>query len=307
MEKIRLKPFSKFCISLFVACLFAVPACRKPGPVELQDKTQSAISDVQPISSVSDFWNDSDTTGLVAADQSSYFGELVVAGVRYDSPTQSHTVSLARAIFRSSSDSIMYNGKLLGYRTLDVGGVYIDGLPLYSIPTRIKLNASGTSDTVVGVHYQLINKDGVGGRGFTFVPSHTYQWRNSSGNPVVLNVDFRSPKEVRVVRPTPLDIILQNEGLPVEWTGGEDTLRLIISVFEVGKSPIPIMRLRIQSDSKIVTIPAKIMELLPTERSSLFVFTFVSQTRSTVQANGFPDRVLVHAASIHNLLLTVRR
>lgn len=293
-------------ITTLLVCSFGIPGCRKPGPIELQDSSPSEIIDVQSISSASYLPNEADTTGLVARDRTLYFGELIVAGVRYDGPSVSHTVSVARAMFRNKSDSVVYNGRFLGYRTLFIGSVYIDGLPLYSVLTRIRLGV-GTTDTVVGVHYLLVNTDGVGGRGFTFTPSHIYQWRNSPGSGVVLNVDARSPKEIRVLRPTPLDHIQQREGLPVEWTGGEDTLLLIISVPEAGRPPNPIMRLRIRSDSKRVTIPWKIIQLLPTDRSANFIFTFISLTRSAVQVSGFPDMILVHSASVHNILLAVQQ
>jgi len=297
---------TKVVVSTLLVCSLGILGCRKPGPIELQDNAPSELIDVQTISSVSLLSNEADTTGVVARDRSSYFGELIVAGVRYDGPNASHTVSVARAMFRNKSDSVIYNGKLLGFRTLFIGGVFIDGLPLYSVPTRIKLGL-GLGDTVVGVHYLLVNRDGVGGRGFTFTPSHIHQWRNSPGSGVVLNVDTRSPNEVRVVRPTPLNPIQQREGLPIEWTGGGDTVRIIISVLEAGRPPDPIMGIRIHSDSKRVTIPSKIMRLLPTERSSSFIFTFVSQTQSAVQVSGFADMILVHSASIHSILLTVQR
>lgn len=285
---------------LLLSVLF-LAGCQAPGPVELQETKGPQVSDVQPLAAGSSV---DDTTGLIAADQSSYFAQLIVSGVRSDAVSESHTLSLAHAVFFDKTQPILQNGNTLGYQTIDVGRVFIDGLPLYKVPYRLRM-PSGI-DTVVGVQYGLLNRDGIGGRGFTFIPSHRYVWTNADSNQVVLNVETQSARALRILRPTPYEVITQRQDLLIQWTGGETTLHLIISVGQFDRIT-PVLRMKIRGDRNQVIIPAKVMELLPTDRSSRFVFTFVSQTRSEAQAVGFPDKILVHSASIHNIHLTVQQ
>lgn len=86
-----MKPAIPLC-ALIVGLLLAA-GCQKPAPVELEDTSDSEIFELTGLAGDS---YEPDTTGLLAEDRDRYFAELVVAGVRYDTPKETHTVSLAR-------------------------------------------------------------------------------------------------------------------------------------------------------------------------------------------------------------------
>jgi hypothetical protein len=288
-----------FILTSLLFGILLVTGCQKPGPVELQDTSESEISEVQPISAPSDFSHDPDTTGLVAE---RYFGELVVAGIRYDAPGESHTMSLARGVFRDRTRPIVIGGRRVGYRTLDVGDLYIDGLPLYKLQRRVPRIPI---DTLVGPFYALLNRDGVGGRGFRYFDNHRYGWTNADTN-IIIDVNIVSAKDILVTRPIPQDIVRQRQNLLVEWIGGEEFVHLIVSVQLQGEPTQPILRMKLRSRLGRVVIPSNILQMLPADPSSRFVFSFISQTRSQAAMSGYPDTVLVHTASVHSLLLTVQ-
>lgn len=294
-----MKILSYSILSLFLAFVL-LTGCQKPAPVELRDSSESEVSELQTISADSGFNHDPDTSGLIAE---RYFGELVVAGIRYDAPGGLHTVSLARGVFRDKTRPVIFNGRRVGYRTLDAGNLFIDGLPLYKMQRRIP----GISpDTLVGSFYILSNRDGVGGRGFTYLDNHRYEWTNSASN-IMIDVSTTSAKEIRVVNPVAGGLVSQLHGLLIEWIGGEEFIHLIVSIQQPDSSVRPIIKMKLRSNARRMLIPSKILQMLPVDGSSRFVFSFVSQTRSETTVSGYPDPVLVHSASIHNILLTVQR
>ena len=287
---------------------FFLNGCQKPGPVELQDTQGSQVLGIQAISDQNYTEYEQDTTGLVASDKNQYLGQLIVSGVRYDVGNETHTVSTARAVFVDTNQPIVRNGRTLGYWSVGVGAVLIDGLPLFRTERVIRYPVSGGfSDTIAGWRYELLSKDGVGGRGFGYSPNHKYEWANIGSANVSFNVQQQSARGIEVVRPTASDVVFLRQDLLVEWSGGEDVVYLIINIPQGGRGQIPVLRMQLRSDEKRVAIPTKVLQLLPINRSSKFMFSFISQRDEQIQVQGFTGNVLVHSASIHNILLSVQR
>lgn len=295
-----------YCVSLLI-CFLLFVGCQKPGPIELQDQQGSGVDSVQSIMPSAALGGGTDTTGLLRSDQTSYAGLLLVTGVRYDLPAESHTVSLARAFLLDKSQPVIHDGTTVGFRALDIGSTLIDGLPLYRVPYHVRFVSGGSIvDTIAGIQYGLANMDGVGGRGFTYAPGHSYEWTNIGGGSVQLSVQAASARGIIVQTPRAGDVILQREGMAVGWSGGERLVRLIISGVEAGRAPIPLLRMTIWSNVNRVRIPEKVLRLLPNNRFNWFVLTFVSERRAESQVQGFPDKVLVYSASIHNVFVRIR-
>lgn len=282
----------------------SLTGCEKPGPIELQEKGTSEVTEVEPVAV--GFFDDADTTGLLASEREQYFAELVLAGIRYDTPTDSHTVALARGIFQDKGDSLIIRGKKV-YRTLDVGEIFIDGLRLNKLQRRIKfiLPILPPVDTSVGVYYHLQSRDGIGGQGFRYLDSHRYEWEvvNTAGTSRILTL---SAPELLVTSPHPRNVVSQRSGLTVTWRGGEESVELLVHARETGGTLRPVLKLRLRNAERRVHLAPKILRLLPVDRYQQFVFSFISRSRSETTVAGYPDAVLVHSASIHNLLLTVQ-
>jgi len=285
-----------------MAGLLLAAGCQKPAPVELEDTSESEISELTALPGNS---YEPDTTGLLTQHRDRYFAELVVAGVRYDTPNETHTVSLARGIIRDRMDSIVINGRKIGYRTLSVGRLLVNGLPLNIHLLRYRIGMPGFPlDTVAGPYYLLLNKDGIGGRGFTYFGNYLYTWTNT-GSDVVVNASITSAEEIRVTQPTPRDPVRVRRGLNVEWIGGEEYVYLVVSIWSP-EGTRPVLQMRLRSASRQIFIPPRVLQMLPAG-SSQYVFSFISQSRSEAAISGYRDTVLVYSASVHNLLLSVQR
>jgi hypothetical protein len=159
-------------------------------------------------------------------------------------------------------------------------------------------------DTVAGPYYLLLNKDGIGGRGFTYFGNYLYTWTNT-GSDVVVNASITSAEEIRVTQPTPRDPVRVRRGLNVEWIGGEEYVYLVVSIWSP-EGTRPVLQMRLRSASRQIFIPPRVLQMLPAG-SSQYVFSFISQSRSEAAISGYRDTVLVYSASVHNLLLSVQR
>ncbi len=301
---------SKYAGFLILSSLVILHGCQKPGPAELQPGNDVETIEVEPMAAVSSMFNEPDTTGLVRSDQLRYYAQIVTAGVRSDEPNRTETSSIVRVIFTNRLQPIYRGPQYVGCWALDIGTVLVDGLPLFRVPRRLRVPINGTTtivDTVVGVEYVLRNNNGIGGRGFTYAPKHQYDWRNTGYTGISLATQTRSADEIRVLEPHTGWSVNRSNGLRVQWTGGEDTIYVVISTRGSGQNTIPFMRLKIRGDRKQIVIPPKILRLLPSEGTTQFLFSFISQTRSEATVTGYADPVLIHTASVHNILLTIQR
>ncbi|MDI6767975.1 MAG: hypothetical protein QME52_14235, partial [Bacteroidota bacterium] len=68
-----------------------------------------------------------------------------------------------------------------------------------------------------------------------------------------------------------------------------------------------ILHMKVRNTKGEITLPTKILELLPIRRFQRYLFTITSENRFTMRIEGYPSDVLVQAASIHNVLLGVNQ
>ncbi|OLD63096.1 MAG: hypothetical protein AUI33_13175 [Ignavibacteria bacterium 13_1_40CM_2_61_4] len=276
--------------------------CRKLGPVDLVDDgpTIAIASNSTPIDGAFGT-EDIDSSRLFPPVESKVLGQLIVGGSVYDGPAQHHEASLARAIFFDRNAPIVLNSVTVGYKTLDAGNVSIDDVPL--VPNQKRLPLAGAAvDTVLGVQYSLVNKDGVGGRGFQFIGGHTYQWKISGFGTFSSNV--ASPALLHIDSPGPNDSVSLSHNLRVRWTGGGNAIRILISQVQAGVRTRALVRLRLNSNQGGTVIPPALLQILRNERSALF--TFSSEDTTTTTASGYPDQIRVTTSTTHNLLLSIR-
>jgi len=311
MESIDFNPM-KSIVSVRMRCRWyysvivltlAAAGCQKQGPVDLinDDGPPIIVSPMPPPPEGAFGTEDIDTTRLFPPVESKVLGQLIVGGSVYDSPAQHHEASLARAIFFDRNTPIIINSVTVGYKTLDAGNVSIDDVPLYPRNKTLYL-ASIPIDTLLGLQYSLVSKDGVGGRGFQFLGGHAYQWKVSGfgtfstnvGSPPVLHIDF----------PGPNDSVSLAHNLRVRWTGGGNSIRILISQVQAGVRTRALVRLRLNSNQGGTVIPPALLQILRNEQSALF--TFSSEDTTTTTASGYPDRIRVTTSTTHNLLLSIR-
>lgn len=298
---------------LSVLAVIAFGGCQKPGPIEVIDpslQSQSLELDNGILTSPELFGITGADSGRIypvsrffAPDQPLNPSQFLVAGVRYDALLSHHEASLARAVIFDRSQRVIA-GRDTVYRTIDPGTVRLDGLALYQYPQRFAIRST-SRDTLLGVQYALLSKDGVGGRGFRYSGTHFNQWESSGSQQLPpFSLTCVSAPELYVTAPTPRDVVAASQNLQVRWEGGSSSIRVIISSLQPAAGPKPIFQMRVSSNRGGVVLPSAVLGILPRDQSS-FLFSFISDSTVTTRISGYPDPVPLQTVFVHNLVLQV--
>lgn len=302
-----MKYFNLHSILLSLVILI-LAGCQKQGPVELvNEANESPNLELESTIIQNGDAFEADSAGLLPQPGQRYFGQLVIAGAEFDGPFEHQEASLASATFLDRNSPILVNDEATGfYRTIDAGIIRIDGIILFKLDKVVTRPRSTIRDTV-GVYYALYSLNGVGGRGFRYIPNQTYRWQGSGYAPFPsYDISIMTPPRIRVLSPTPRDVVYVTRNLPIRWDGGGRVVRITISSHRPGARPRPILQMRVLVNRGSVVIPPSILRLLPNDVDR-FVFTVWTENSTITQITGFQDTVLVQAISSHSVLLQINR
>jgi hypothetical protein len=297
---------NKYLILIIALCLIAVAGgCQKPGPIDLNPGDDGGWI---PPSGGTIFsllaTDDIDSSKLLPPLEVRGLGQLLIEGAEYDSRIEHHTASVARALFYDGSSPMIIAGDTV-FPTLNVGTINIDALPL-SIVDKHYTNSAGTIDSVLGSQYLLFNKDGHGGKGFSYVSNQTYRWNCSGdGSVSAFDYDITVPQKIHVTSPTERSTIRSSSNLLMTWTGGADTVRIYIRELNDGVPGKIWLQYLVKSNSGRANINKSLLQLLPRDQSE-FMLTVASSQISTINLNGFAGDVIVQAVTSHNLIVQIR-
>ena len=303
-----MKLFRVFIIPAFLVIVLA--GCEKNSPVELTEdgsgsSTEVAVEKTFTVQEPIDPEGQNSTSFFIPA-AADVDGQLTIAGSAYDDFQSHKEISTARAILldKSSPITVRDNMDTLGYRTLDMGTVMIDNIPLQSVVARLADPRLVPFDTI-GLRYALLNKDGLGGRGFEYTGTHAYQW-SVSGVPGLppFEAAITSPAAIYVTAPTASDVIPIGRSLTIRWMGGGGAITILIC--SAGISPHPLLQLKVRRNTGSVTIPRKLLQLLPVSQSR-FLFSVTSENKETIRVTGYTGTIAVRAITSHTILFNVRR
>ena len=298
-----LRPMIQLALAAIAGLLIA--GCKEQGPVELVDggaEDQIEIVSPPPQAAPGMELGETDSAGIIPLPAHGVSGHLLVAGARYDGPLASLGASLGRAIFFDRSLPVTLPGNRLTFKTLDLGTIDLNGVPLMKVDKRVR---GMLIDTLLGVQYLLYNK---GSGGFQYQGGITYAWSGTgSGSVSPFTLEVGAPPDLIIETPTPSTVVRTDEDLKARWSGGGARVQLVIS--NAGDARIdshPILHLRLGKNRGGALIPSRILKLLPTNRDR-FVFTFFSDSSRVASIDGFPDDVLVEALTSHSILVRMTR
>ena len=301
-------------IALLLILLLVTVACEDNQPVELVDETtgeEDTELEVNVLGLEADTTGTAlaaDTTGLISSESSRFAASMIVTGVQFDFPGEHHEVSFAHAIFLDLRDPVWLMGRVIGFKSLDLGRMFLDGLQLHRTPYRIRRNIPPLADSLAGVRYGLLNVDGQGDSNFQYVPHHAYTWTIEGKTRIEpQSVLIKSPGRVNIVSPRPETSLSKDHSLEIVWTD-ERPQTMIISGLNTGtgEGARPLLRIRIPKRIPRIIIPAKVMRLLPTDRFEMFQFTFEASIQREILIPGYLDKILLRVASVHNVLVRIR-
>ncbi len=290
----------KYLKILFTGLLvILIGGCQKQGPIELIDSIDdSNIIEISAVSTPVDSTFEPvafDTSGLLNPHK--FYGKLVFRAIRYERAFKSDSVILAEGIFYDKSAPIIQHGRVITYASYDLGNLSVNSNKLTKIPRKL----SPLIRDPMGFRYHAV---------LPYQFSINNKWTASGANPIdSFSVPFTFPSEIKVLNLKP-SIVRIGEPLNIKWKCANPIVHLVISAedeFLPDRIIKPLLHLKIKNTKNGVTIPPKILGLIPWNRHQKFIFTFTSENRIETNISGYPDPVLVHSASIHNIVVGLRQ
>ena len=301
-------------IVLVLILLLTAVACEDNQPVELVDEatgegeTEIEVNVLGLEADTTGIALAVDTTGLLHSELSRYAAAMIVSGVQFDVLNRHHEVSFAHAVFFDLTDPIRFMGRIIGFPTLDVGKVFLDGIELHQVPHRLRRPEPPFADSLVGVRYGLLNVDGRGDSNFGYQPDHAYEWSIEGSDRIPpRNVSIASPGRVNIIFPQATSSLSKDHPLEILWTGQRPETIIISGVrIAPDEGSRPLLLIRVPKEIRRIIIPAKIVQLLPTDRFERFLFTFKASNTRVIPIPDYSENVLLHATSVHNVLVKIR-
>jgi len=305
---------NKIFLSVILLMFFFV-GCQKPGPIELIDETTppqaieiDTTSEQNPVLNPNQ--SDVDSGGYFATLSGRAYGQIIIGGARFDAGTEHHTASIAQAIFFNQTQPLRRNGDTIGYHTIDVGEMRINGLTLFKPWRRFLLSAIPFRDTLVGPQYVLYNKDGVGGRGFEYESKKEYTWTASGvGSISPISFTLTSTPLIEVQSPAPTEVVSLTKNLLVKISGDVEFVTVFIRRKPMHARDLdskPILKFKVAKRGQGVIIPTVMLQSLPRAHDA-FLFSFLVEKNTTTTISGYPTKVLVNASYVHHIVYTVKR
>lgn len=299
-------------IFLLVCAVIFLGGCHDKLPLVVtsdQPADDLEVASLQPSVETSLSKSTVDTTGVLNTEGSKYHATMFLSGVKYDVGTTRQTVSYSSVTFSDKNQPVVHDGRELGFRGIDLGRVQINGMDMIQAQRFIHLfdfPIFGSRDTAVGPSYVLANRNGRDAKDFNFSGNSRFEWNVSGTIPIdPFSVAIQTPDEITITSPRSTSIISKKDDLHVQWVGKAASFRLIISGLRQSDLQ-PILQINLKKSDGNITIPAKILALLPTDTFRTFVFSFISSTTTELQVSNFSDEIFVAASSIHDVVLTVQ-
>lgn len=316
-----------FSYSAIVMLLLLLSACQENNPVQLAEN-----SIAEPIEVILPRERDTtvvqsdttliqettvDLTGLIQQDDESYPGTVLVTGVKSDVGSARTRWAYSRLLLRDVRDSLQVKGNFgsytgYGYRYLEVGRAKLDDTEFDVAEWIIQIKSLTLLPITVraGFFYKL-GYDGIqSSKQIAYLPDHQYVVSaEGKGDIKPFGLTLESPDEVTLLHPNTQALVFRDEDLVLRWAGrAADSVRVIISTFDEirGRASKPLMVLAASPRGNSLVVPSRVLKLIPTSAGGRYLMTFVSANRRIALIDGYPYKVLLQAASIHNILISLR-
>ncbi|MBI3587174.1 MAG: hypothetical protein HY088_08605 [Ignavibacteriales bacterium] len=316
-----------FHIVLLAAVVLLLQACNVNSPIELKDQR---TPDVVEISFLKDKPDTTiiegleakptrDITGLTQEDEDKYPATILINGGKTDFAGAQNSFSLSRLIIKDRKTPIPFSGtigKLQIIPHLDVGKAKIDNSEFTKTDLIIQIKSLTLIPVRAGVVYKLANdpaQNTSGFRGisqFEYKPNYQYVIEAEGKDSIrQFSKSIQSPDQITIVNPKPAGLVFSDEDLVVEWHGAVgEVARLMISTYDekTGHVQKPLMLLTARPTTNSLVISSKVLKLVPKAPNGRYMLSFISTNRYETSIPGYADKVLVQAASIYNLTVSIR-
>ncbi|GEM_PF-1002862 len=316
----------------YTALLFLIiilPACQEQNPITLQDgdfidepitvrltTSPRDTSRVQILKSETTL----DVTGLISEDEIQYPGLILVMGVKSDLGGGRIRLSYSSIMLKNLKDTVDVKGGFGVYRDfryIDVGRARLDQTEFNVAQVIVQILSLQLINVPVGVVHKLGNNVVSSTRQevsvsstWEYTPRHTYVVSAEGKNRIgAFALPIQSPDEVTITNIKAQEYVFRDEDLIVRWRGEPGSfVRLIFSSYDetTGRASHPSMVLETRSRSQALRVPSKLLKLIPSTPNGKHLISLVSANRMNVSLPGYEYGVLLQAASIHNIVISLR-
>lgn len=303
---------SSFILALIAVLWFA--GCQEKLPVELaldQSPTALEVKVLPAIDSTLIVDASVDTSGVMQYEEQLYPATFLVNGVKTDLGGTRSSFSYVRVLINDKPRKPITNlGKVIGYNGLDVGNTKVNSVDLPKTYRPLRTLLSYSPDQNAGPAYMLVDQDNQPIADFAYAPAQTYRFiADGRGAISPFELAIQSPDEVTVLEPKAGSVVFRNEDLQIQWRGQSGgSFRVLVSSFDA-HTPLPvkpILQVDIKEGSNSIVLPAKVLKGLKASSDGRYLFSIISSNRNEATIPGYSEKVLVQAASIHNVLLWLK-
>jgi hypothetical protein len=287
---------------IIVMAGLAFGGCQQPTDVRLLSESNPTDLEIVPVAKPDTLIASTpvDSAAILPSEQAVYYGQFLLHSIRLDAgPGKVDSFASSRVFLADSV--VRFLVRQVGFYGIDLGPVLLNGVPLVRIPHRITLVSTSLRDTslIGGVEYR-------GDLTQSYRSNTQYTWTAPLSPFGALSIGIRSPDVLKVLSPAGGSSIPRNQDLLVKWTGGNGSLRIIVSTYDpLTKRSIPVLEFRPRTNTGSGLIPASMLRQFP--RGPFFVFTFILSNRLELTAiQGTGGKILVQAASVSNSYVELR-
>jgi hypothetical protein len=298
---------------LAVVGLLWLVGCQENSPVELalnQSTTALKVTVLPAIDSTLIVDASVDTSGIIQQEEQFYPATFLVNGVKTDLGASRSSFSYSRILLNDKRSPIRELGKVIGYLGLDVGTAKVNTVDLPKTLRPYRTWTSFSPDYNAGRAYTLVDQDNQPIGNFAYAAGQTYRFvADGRGSVSPFELAISSPEEITVLEPKAGSVVFKNDDLQIRWSGNVGgSFRVLISSFNARSNvPVkPLLQVDVNEGSNSVTLPAKVLKSLQANSDGRYLFSFISMNRSEASVPGYTEKVLVQAASIHNIQLWVK-
>lgn len=307
--------FISFGILIGVMLMFS--SCDHPSAIELVDERIAEPWEVVFLKENGDTTlvteTSVDLTGLTKEDENRFPGTILVTEVVSDLENHTSSLSYARILLEDRSAPFNVSGRFgsyTAYPRIDIGKAALDKSEFELAEWILKIRSLTLILVRTGVFYKL-GSDGVtSGKPFTFKHDHDYSLEvEGKGAVKSFGMQIETPGRLSLRGISTRSLILRDEDLYIHWSGKAGPLvQIIFSTYDVtrARADKPLMMLKANPRGKSVVVSSKLLRLLPKNETGKYLVSVVSANRSLAKLDGYSEDVLVQAATIQNVLVTIR-
>jgi len=293
-------------LAIIVCGALTLAGCTQPADVELTRDGYETDLEVRAVvvPDTNVVVPEVDATGVLPEELMTVNGVMLINDIRNEESIDNIAITSYALLFLADSTVSNLSGRMIGYSGADLGTVSLNGQPMTQLPHRVVLRRLLRPDTTLLRGYEYL-ADLTG----QYRPGELYTWTYMHQSMGDHSESILAPERVQVQSPPVIGqgVVERTRDLELLWRGGQGTLSIIISAFDVqSRRARPLLELRSRANSGRALLPAKILQQLA-RLQHRFVFTFVLANRRELRP-GVNDagRILIQAASIVNRHVELR-